>query len=622
MFLSQGVECLSNLFSADDVQQQSDIFMSKWAAFSHNPDCFGFFTGELKATPLRMRHASETREAFFHGDEEFFEGDEGAEGPSFGWLWAGEGKFQPYYASADRVHLRRWGYVMWDHKRLIESSACSSSPNLRDPFWRCEKTLIEAHEQTCLRKSAGNKDGGSEIPLPITAEEDQLSDTEDDSEDVEPEDQSVVHEDPELRTQVNIDDMKESAAELTKTSSDSGYSSEPNLSLPSEALNSSHAAQNQPFERDTGPQDAPATTNALVDETIHASIQEEELSGPVLSECAPQSDLDTMCSGFSSEELGRSKEDVPQGFETVSNDVKDLNRDPFEDCRAVEAAAHPEEAVKVFTPRKFARPVSPKAKLLRSKQRDVREDEDSSADSAETIPSPGSTVIQLHAPSPPSPDSSSTSCGSRRSVNSTPSETSEELSPSSAQAAERILRSAPRWAQRGRKIQCRGAKKPTPTKNTGEEPEEKAEPGAELAEDRTCQQLHAKDPKDVAAWIEQSDSRPSQSPHTPSPSSSKSGDASTDASSTKQQRKKANRRARRVATETAIKQAEEMEAERVKAEEARKEHQRMKKERKKLEKEIGGTTKGKKNQAGVKSGQGQGKESPGKKGRKMGYLIG
>lgn len=599
MFLLQGLDCLTRLFSSDNPQEQADIFMSKWADFTHNPDDFGGFSAELESTPLRMRQESGTREAFFHGDEEVFESDENAEGPNFAWAWAGEQKFHPYYASADRARLRRWGYVMCDHKRLMESHACKNSPNLRDAFWRCEQSLVEAHEQTCWRRATGmnheDEDGGESY---IVDEEGQLSSAEVDGDGIGFGDESLVDEGRAQETEKDNDSNEEQLAGVRTTSSDSGYASVTPSTLHPEAIKQSQIAHNDLAEEAEGPQDAQATVTMPLDAAIQAALQEEHSFSPTLPEEATT---------------------YPESFSNVDAIIDS----PSHDKPAMEAAVEPEYIFKPPLARKIARAISPQAKMLKAQQDAVQTDEVFSSDWTNVegqitieCTTPGSTVIQVRSPSPPASDCSSTSSGSINWIISPPSsKTSNERSPSPTRAADCVTTPPQHSTKKGRKLQNRGAKQSTSSKGTDQETEIEDDSYTKLAEASTWPAPYALDPSEVAAWIKTTRSRHSSSP-------SESGKVNAESSGpTKQQRKKANRKARKATMEMAIKHAQETEAERVKVEEAKKEHQKMKKERKKLEKAVGGEkAKGKrKSPAGKEEARKNGK---GKKERKTGYLIG
>ncbi len=622
MFLCQGIDCLFPLFSSNDPQEQADMFLSKWDEFAYNDDgnAFGFFSGELKETPVRMRTETETREAFFHGDEEIFESDENAEGPNFAWAWAGEQKFQPYYASDDRAHLRRWGYVMWDHQRLIENSACKNPPDLPDAFARCEPIFAEAHDQTCWRRSGGSTLKEGDNVRSSVAEEDQGSVTEVDGENFSSEDETDVFEIVTQPTEVDNNETDGHIPKLTKTCSDSGCSPATASPLRSKALKLSQVVYNDGAEDDDASQDIAATVNICLDEAIHAALEREDPFTPALFEHNPRPELHPLGSEASSKESSKTEEHLHQGVAPVGEGVNAFIIGQSEDKPVMKAATEPQYVAKAPLARKIARAISPKAKMKRMQQNATQKGEGSTSNSTETkeppivmCTTPDSTVFQFPAPFPPASNRSSTSSGSGLSIKSEASSTtSNKLSTSSSRTADHVI-SPPRCSpEKDLTLQYRRARQSMSLDERDEETEKKADSETKLADDITRHHLYAKDPTDVAAWIEQPDSPLPRQLRTPSPTSSESGGTSTENSPTKQQRKKANRKARKAASEKASKQEQEMEAERVKKEQARKEYQKIKKERKKLDKGVG---KG----PVVKSAEQKGK---GKKERKTGYLIG
>jgi hypothetical protein len=279
-------------------------------------------------------------------------------------------------------------------------------------------------------------------------------------------------------------------------------------------------------------------------------------------------------------------------------------------------------------PRKIARALSPKAKMLRIQKDAAQKVEGLTAGSTEVeepftirCTNPQAKVGQLRASSPPASDRSSTISGCPRSIKSEKSSaTSNELSASSIRASDSIKGPARHSIKRGRKLQHHGAKQSTSPKEVDYEAEDKDKSDTKNADDNTRRFLCTKDPVEVAAWIEQSNSR--SPPISQRSISVSSTGGHNDKSLSKKQRKKENRKARKAATENANQQRQEMEAERVRKEEARKEHQRMKRERKKMEVvKAKGKGKGKEKKKAEKNGQEdiKGKD---KKERKAGYLIG
>ena len=580
MFLMQGLDYLSRLFGSNSPQEQADMFMSKWADFSHNPDGGGFFSGELETTPHRLSYESETREAFFHGDEEVFETDEGAEGPNFAWAWAGEQKFQPYYASADRAHLRRWGYVMWDHGRLMESHACQNAPNLRDAFWRCEQTMIEAHEQTCWRRSTStdHNDKGCEISSTVEEEGQLSTTTEIDCGRVGSNDERSIDENQTQQNEVPIAAPEEDLAKVMTAGSNTGYSSVTTSSFPTQVIERLQAPLDDLTKDDSESHLARATMSTPLDEANCAAFKDVHEFNPTLPAEATA---------------------FTESFGTPDTPTDGVS----EEKPVMEVAVEPECVVLAPRTRKVARAISPRTKMLKLQQQAAQKDEVPIPDLTEVnepiiiqCTTPESTVVPVRPPSPPASECSTTSDGSINFITSTPSSTTSNQRMSSPTEATDGGDGSPPCQVKGELMgQDGAAEQSDPTEDTDEQPEE----------------LYMKEPSEIAAWIE----RPG-SPHPSPPSSSMAS-----ANPTKQQRKKANRKARQRTLELTTKMEQEMLAERMRIEEAKKEHQKMKKERKKLEKEVCGAKKGKTKGKGQTT-QPTKKAKKAKKERKIGYVIG
>jgi hypothetical protein len=281
MFLCQGIDCPSRLFSAVNPQQQVYIFLSKRDESAFSFDADSCFTRKLENTPYCMEMISRAREAFFHDDEEIFEGDDDAAGPNFAWAWAGGQKFQTYYASADRTHLRRWGYVMWDHQRLVESSACQNLTEPPDRFSRCESSIIERHNQICRRrlKEANGKDENI-VHQSTTEEKSQDPAAEDDSENTGSERKSVVGEDFELQDEVNEYQDEDQWVAVSSTATSSGYSFENMSPLRLDFLDLSQAARNHIDEGEEGSQHVLAMSEMSFEGAVHAASETQESSIP------------------------------------------------------------------------------------------------------------------------------------------------------------------------------------------------------------------------------------------------------------------------------------------------------------------------------------------------------
>ncbi|KAF7513070.1 hypothetical protein GJ744_011336 [Endocarpon pusillum] len=578
MFVMQGLDYLSRLLSSKNPQEQADMFISKWADFTHNPDGWGFLSGELETTPVRLSYESETREAFFHGDEEIFETDEGAEGPNFAWCWAGKQKFQAYYASADRAHLRRWGYVMWDLQRLMGSHAWQNAPNPQDPFGRCEQTIIDAHGQTCWRRSTRTDHNDKGCEISSTVEEAQLSTTtEVDCACVGSNDESSIDENQTQQIEVRVAAPEEDLAKVTTAGSDSGYSSVTTSILPAQDIERLHVPLDNLTKADSEPHLAQAVMSTPLDEAICAAYKDVQEFKPSLPAEATA---------------------LPESFGTLDTPTDNVS----EEKPAMEAAVGPGCVVSAPHTRKMAKAISPRTKMLKLQQQTANNDEIPITDSKEVeepiiilCTTPESTVIPVRPPSPPASECSTASDDSINFITSPPlSTTSNQRTSFPTGATDGVDGLSPCPVEEDLMVQDDAAEQSNPTEDTDEQPQE----------------LYMKDPSEVAAWIEGSDT-----PHSSSSSSNNSSMAST--SATKQQRKKANRKARQRTLELMTKIEQEMLAERVKVQEAKKEHQKMKKERRKLEKEICG---GK----GKAKGKGQTTQPTkrAKKERKIGYVIG
>lgn len=155
MFLEKGLSFLNDLFSAQP-RQQLGIFQSIMNDLVQVGIHYEFLSLALRYSPDALCEPSDEIEAVFHGDEELFRGDKDANGPSFGWTWAGGEKFQPFYACGDRAHLRRWGYIMWDHERLRKVPVCRTACSLPFVYGDTdtrEWAIKEIHNEACLRES-------------------------------------------------------------------------------------------------------------------------------------------------------------------------------------------------------------------------------------------------------------------------------------------------------------------------------------------------------------------------------------------------------------------------------------------------------------------------------------
>lgn len=362
-----------------------------------------------------------------------------------------------------------------------------------------------------------------------------------------------------LDNEVRITAPEEDLAEVITTGSDSGYSSVTNSILPAQVTGSLQVPLDNLTKDDSESRLARTVVSTPLDEAICAAYKDVQEFNPALPAEAIA--------------LTESVGTLDAPTDSVS-----------EEKPVMEAAVEPKCVVSAPQARKMARAISPRIKMLKLQQQAAHNDEVPITDLTKVekpiiiqCTTPGSTVIPV---SPPSPPASVCSTASDDSINFI-TDGVDGLPP--GQVEEDLM------------VQYGTAEQSNPVEDKDEQPEE----------------LYMKDPSEVAAWIERSDST-----HSSSKNSSK---AST--SPTKQQRKKANRKARQRTLEVMTKSEQEMQAERVRVEEAKKEHQKMKKERKKLDKEVCGAKKGKEKEKSQTT-QPTKKAKKAKKERKIGYVIG
>lgn len=471
---------------------------------------------------------------------------------------------------------------MWDNQRLMESHACQNAPNLEDAFWRCEQTLIEAHEQTCWRRSTrtDHNDKGCEISSTVEEEAQLSTTTEVDGGRVGSNDESSIDENQTQQSEVRVAAPEEDLAKVTTAGSDSGYSSVSTSILPAQDTERLHVPLDNLTKADSESHLSRAVMSTPLDDAICAAYKDVQEFNPALPAEATA--------------FTKSVGTLDAPTDSVS-----------EEKHVMEAAVEPECVVSAPHTRKIARAISPRIKMLKLQQQAAHNDEVPITDLKEVeepiiiqCTTPESTVIPVHPPSPPASECSTASDDSINFITSpSPSTTSNQRTSFPTEAADGVDGLPPGQLEEDLMVEDDTAEQSKPAEDTDEQPEE----------------LYMKDPSEVAAWIERSDSS-----HPSSSSAKNSSMAST--SLTKQQRKKANRKARQRTSELMTKIEQEMQVERVKVQEAKKEHQKMKKERKKLEKEIcGGKGKAK---GKAQTTQPTKKAKKEKKERKIGYVIG
>jgi hypothetical protein len=408
-----------------------------------------------------------------------------------------------------------------------------------------------------------------------------------------PIDDSTVDEAQAHEIETGLDANEEPVAEMKRGGSYSGSASIVPSTLRTQPIEQTEFAQDGLTELGDAPPHAPAIESISVDEATPEVLPMKHSFNPVVPE------------------------EATAYTESVSN-VDDVTNIPSQGDATNEAAAEPEYIAAAPRARRMARAISTKAKMLKAQQQALQQQVEHKAESAisnsTTIEGPiqirctmpGSTVVEVRAPSPPLSECSSTSSDSINWITSPPSSVKSKEPCPSADVATNCTSTPPR--------------QPTPPTDTEEEAEHETKPATKPSVTSTHPAFHNISPSEIAAWIEQSKCRDF------SPSSSESANASN--IPTKQQRKKANRKARKAMEELVMQQAREAEAGRVRVEEAKKEHQKVKREKKKLEKkEVGagaGHVPGAEGKKGLIENEGAKKKKigKGKNGRKVGYLLG
>ncbi|ERF70558.1 hypothetical protein EPUS_07979 [Endocarpon pusillum Z07020] len=393
-------------------------------------------------------------------------------------------------------------------------------------------------------------------------------------------DESSIDENQTQQNEVRVAAPEEDLAKVTTAGSDSGYSSGTNSILPAQDIERLHVPLDNLTKADSESHPARAVMSTPLDEAICAAYKDVQEFNPALPAEATAS---------------------TKSFGTLDAPTDSVS----EEKPVIEAAVEPECVVSAPHTRKMARAISPRTKMLKLQQQAAHNDETPITVSKEVeepiiieCTTPESTVIPVLPPSPPASECSTASDDSITFITSPSlSTTSNQRTSFPTEATDGVDGLSPCPVEEDFMVQDGAAEQSNPTEDTDEQPQE----------------LYMKDPSEVTAWIEGSDS-----PHSSSSSSNNSSMGNTNP--TKQQRKKANRKARQRTSELMTKIEQEMLAERVKVQEAKKEHQKMKKDRKKLEKEIcGGKGKAK---GKSQSAQPTKKTKKAKKERKIGYVIG
>ena len=670
--MSRGLTFLCRFLMASSGYEQYQIFQSIMHNLISSSTSERFITHALRERPLCMQDDGDMMEAFCHGDEQRFEGDVNVSAPPFAWVWANGGSFQPFYAEERMEYLRSLGYVMWDHER-VSQIALFQKPPLQPPEFfdsaPSREAMIAAHQSRCSRTQP--ETGNSldhEIAPPSHGWPDQTE-------------IEILDETSGLSNQVVEDDSSVSIPEVgavsacTQSDKSKEEESSPTWTNPIQSIdhasNSSAGSKNSTTELATRVETittAPALKDASllllgaepVFETFMPKPSSCEQAGlcpqmpineTLMAGCKPTSSISSesrMTGSSSDDSSNSSRPSFPSQVHSagqkgpVSEDSSTENL--FGDGMAVsehdaraenttQDAIEADHVVGAPLPRKIARAISPRTKMLKLQEIAGQKAQAPATDSRKigelsTIDckNPEPTVVQLRASSPPASDCSSTSSASHCWITSEASSTtSKKPFMSFVKDTESGTGSSLSSTKNDGKLQQRGAWHAAPSVETDQESEQKVHSQNTLVANIDCSDVYTKDPEEVAAWIENSDSCDPQQPGPPSPplfDSFGSSSSSAETIPTKQQRKKANRKARKAATELAIKQAQQMEEERVKKEESKRKHQKSKKERKKLEKKMKGAKAEGKGKSQVRRAE-EVTESRGtaNKVKKTGYLI-
>jgi hypothetical protein len=152
--MAKGISYMNRLLTARDRKETTEIFFE--GLISCDPNGLCFLSDGLDLTPFELLHIEDSREAFFHEDEEVFESEE--RGPNAGWAWANGSKKQIFYNRRQTQDLRSGGYVFWDRARLVDlgvldldNSKYLWGPQKIDGKWQLHEDLPLYHEQHCLR---------------------------------------------------------------------------------------------------------------------------------------------------------------------------------------------------------------------------------------------------------------------------------------------------------------------------------------------------------------------------------------------------------------------------------------------------------------------------------------
>ena len=86
-------------------------------------EIFSFLTLALEEDPYYYTYYNDDHDRWAAQEDQRFVSD--VRGPNGAWCWSNENKGQILYVDGVKEDLRRWGYVMWDKRRLDDWSVLS-----------------------------------------------------------------------------------------------------------------------------------------------------------------------------------------------------------------------------------------------------------------------------------------------------------------------------------------------------------------------------------------------------------------------------------------------------------------------------------------------------------------